>query len=93
MAAKKKAAKKVTKKAVAKAAPKKAAKKIAGKAKGKATPAELIISKSRTKNAVVSCNVSGDFYGALDMFVRNAIVAAENRATENGRKTLRPQDL
>ena len=93
MAAKKKAAKKVTKKAVAKAAPKKAAKKIAGKAKGKATPAELIISKSRTKNAVVSYNVSGDFYGALDMFVRNAIVAAENRATENGRKTLRPQDL
>jgi len=95
MAAKKKAAKKVTKKAVAKAAPKKAAKKVAGKSKGKgkATPAELIISKSRTKNAVVSCNVSGDFYGALDLFVRNAIVAAEGRATENGRKTLRPQDL
>ena len=99
MAAKKKAAKKVTKKATKKAAPKKkAAKKAApkkaakkGAKKGKVT--ELIISKSRTKNAVVNCNVSGDFYGALDTFVRNAIVAAENRATENGRKTLRPQDL
>ena len=102
MAAKKKAAKKVTKKAVKKAAPKKAAKKAApkkaakkgapkGAKKGKIT--ELIISKSRTKNAVAKCNVSGDFYGALDAFVRDAIKAAENRATENGRKTLRPQDL
>jgi len=99
MAAKKKAAKKVTKKAVKKAAPKKAVKKKAapkkaakkGAKKGKIT--ELIISKSRTKNAVAKCNVSGDFYGALDAFVRDAIKAAESRATENGRKTLRPQDL
>jgi hypothetical protein len=105
MAAKKKAAKKATKKATKKAAPKrkaakKAPKKAAKKAPKKAAKrgkkgkvVELIISKSRTKNAVANCNVSGDFYGALDAFVRDAIKAAENRATENGRKTLRPQDL
>jgi len=105
MAARKKAAKKVTKKAVKKAAPKKKAarkaapKKAASKKKAakrgakKAKVTELIISKSRTKIAVAQCNVSGDFYGALDAFVRDAIKAAENRATENGRKTLRPQDL
>lgn len=63
-----------------------------GKPKGK-TAGDLIISKSRTKAAVKNCNVSGDFYGALDAFVRNAIKFAEARATTNGRKTLRPQDL
>lgn len=98
MAARKKAAKKAT--AKKKAAPKKKAvakKRTAKKAtkrkakKGKVT--ELIISKSRTKNAVAKCNVSGDFYAELDKWVRNAIKAAEGRATANGRKTLRPQDL
>lgn len=56
-------------------------------------PIDLIISKSRTKNAVRKCNVSSDFYGALDGYVREAIKGAEARATANGRKTLRPQDL
>ncbi len=55
--------------------------------------AELIISKSRTKNAVKKCNVSGDFYGALDRKVREMLGAAESRAMANKRKTLRPQDL
>ncbi len=55
--------------------------------------AELIISKSRTKGAVKRCNVSSDFYPALDQYVRSAIKEAEGRATANGRKTLRPQDL
>ena len=59
--------------------------------KGKA--AELIISKSRTKDAAKKCNVSGDFYGALDKKVRDMIAAAESRALANKRKTLRPQDL
>lgn len=54
---------------------------------------EMIISKSRTKNAVQNCNVSSDFYAALDGYVRCAIKNAEARATANGRKTLRPQDL
>ncbi len=59
--------------------------------KGKA--AELIISKSRTKAAAKKCNVSSDFYGALDKKVRDLIAAAEARAVGNKRKTLKPQDL
>jgi len=55
-------------------------------------PVDLIISKSRTK-AAAKINVSGDFYGALDAHVRGMIKTAEKRATDNGRKTLRPQDL
>ncbi len=66
-----------------------ARKKKAGGGKG----AELIISKSRTKAAAKRCNVSSDFYGALDSTVRGLIKAAEDRALGNKRKTLRPQDL
>lgn len=54
---------------------------------------DLIISKSRTKDAVKKCNVSGEFYTALDKKVRALISEAETRALENKRKTLRPQDL
>ncbi|MCH2111716.1 MAG: hypothetical protein MK213_02575 [Planctomycetes bacterium] len=97
MAAKKKAkkaTKKTAKKVVAKKATKKSTKKKAAKKGGKKNKAlELIISKSRTKGAVKKCNVSGDFYAALDGFVRDAIKSAEGRAESNGRKTLRPQDL
>ncbi|MFO1052967.1 MAG: DUF1931 domain-containing protein [Planctomycetota bacterium] len=67
-----------------------ARKKSAGK---KATPAELIISKSRTKAAAKACNVSSDFYSALDAKVREIIKGAEKRALDNKRKTLRPFDL
>ncbi len=59
--------------------------------KGKA--GDLLISKSRTKDAAKKCNVSGDFYGALDKKVREMIAAAESRALANKRKTLKPQDL
>jgi histone H3/H4 len=55
--------------------------------------ADLIISKARTKEAVKECNVSGEFYDALDAKVRELIAQAEKRAVANGRKTLRPQDL
>jgi hypothetical protein len=72
------------------AAKKKTTKKKAVKAKG---PVELIISKSRTKAAVKKSNVSSEFYGALDAAVRTMIAGAEGRASANGRKTLRPQDL
>ena len=72
---------------------KKAAKKTARKAKrGKKGSSDLIISKSRTKNAA-GINVSGDFYSALDGAVREMISCAERRAADNGRKTLRPYDL
>jgi len=55
--------------------------------------ADLIISKARTKDAVQECNVSGEFYEALDGKVRELIAAAEKRAKDNGRKTLRAYDL
>ncbi len=55
--------------------------------------AELIISKTRTKAASKKCNVSGDFYGALDKKVRIMIKDAETRAIANKRKTLKPADL
>jgi histone H3/H4 len=65
-----------------------AAKKKAAKATG-----DLIISKSRTKAATKSCNVGGEFYGALDQAVRKLIAQAEARAIGNKRKTLKAQDL
>jgi hypothetical protein len=73
---------------------KKAAKKKTARRKTarRGKPTELIISKSRTK-AAAKINVSGDFYGALDGAVRGMIKTAEKRASDNGRKTLRPQDL
>jgi len=76
-------------KAKRKPARKAAKRKTARRKKG---PAELIISKSRTKNAA-GINVSGDFYSALDEAVRGMITTAEQRANDNGRKTLRPYDL
>lgn len=70
------------------------AKKAARKKEGRRKKAsgDMIISKSRTK-AAASINVSGDFYAALDEAVRSLIAAAEARATNNGRRTLRPHDL
>ncbi len=62
------------------------------KARGK-KPAELIISKSRTKGAAKKCNVGGEFYEALDKVVRGLIADAESRAIGNKRKTLKAVDL
>ena len=59
----------------------------------KAQKKDLIISKTRTKNAAKKCNVSSDFYPALDKRVKEMIAAAEKRAVANKRKTLKPQDL
>ena len=56
-------------------------------------PAELIISKTRTKAATKKCNVGGEFYGALDKAVRGLIADAEARALGNKRKTLKAVDL
>jgi hypothetical protein len=55
--------------------------------------ADMIISKTKTKETVKECNVSGEFYDALDAKVRELILAAEKRALDNGRKTVRPCDL
>jgi len=65
--------------------------KKAAKRTGK--PAELIISKSRTKTAAKRCNVGSEFYGALDNAVRELIKNAEARAVGNKRKTLKAVDL
>jgi len=54
---------------------------------------DMIISKTRTKAAAKKCNVSSDFYGALDRKVRDIITEAEKRAVANKRKTLKPADL
>jgi histone H3/H4 len=43
--------------------------------------------------AASKCNVGSEFYGALEAHVREVIAQAQNRATANGRKTLRPQDV
>jgi histone H3/H4 len=63
------------------------------KAARKGKPAELIISKARTKAAVKKCNVGGEFYEALDKAVRGLIADAEARAVGNKRKTLKAVDL
>ncbi len=58
-----------------------------------AKKSDLIISKTRTKAASRKCNVSGEFYGALDKKVRDMIKDAEGRAMGNKRKTLKAVDL
>ncbi len=63
------------------------------KAARKSSAGDMIISKTRVKNAVKKCNVGGEFYGALEDHVRDVIKSAEARAMANGRKTLRPQDV
>lgn len=66
---------------------------MAARKKRAAKPAELIISKTRTKAAVKKCNVGGEFYAALDGAVRKLISEAEARAIGNKRKTLKSVDL
>jgi hypothetical protein len=66
---------------------------MAAKKKKKKAAGDLIISKSRTKAAVKTCNVGGEFYAALDSAVRDMIKAAESRALGNKRKTLKSVDL
>ena len=85
----KKKARRATKKKAARKAP---ARRTAKKGRKKGGAADMIISKSRTKNAA-SINVSGEFYAALDEKVRELIAGAEARAEANNRRTLRPHDL
>jgi hypothetical protein len=63
-----------------------------GRGEKQAARRGLVISKNRIK-AAAGMHVAGDFYGALDTAVRRLIAAAEKRALENGRRTLRPHDL
>jgi histone H3/H4 len=66
---------------------------MAAKKGKKKASGDLIISKARTKASTKKCNVSSDFYGALDKAVRGMIADAESRAIGNKRKTLKPVDL
>ncbi len=70
-----------------------AAKKKKKKAAKKKKTGDLIISKTRVKNAVKKCNVGAEFYPALDAVVRDLIKGAEARAIGNKRKTLKAVDL
>ncbi len=54
---------------------------------------ELVVVRSKVKEAVKKCNVSGDFAEALSEKVLGLIQEAEKRATANGRKTVQPKDL
>jgi len=89
MAKKKATRKKATRKAPAR---KKAAGRKKAASRKKKAPADMLISKARTKN-LASLNVASDFYIALDAKVRELIAGAEARAEANNRRTLRPQDL
>ena len=82
----------MARRAAKKKASKKKSKKKAARRGAKRTGTDMIISKSRTK-AAAGINVSGEFYAALDDAVRTLISTAEERATNNGRRTLRPHDL
>lgn len=53
---------------------------------------ELLVVRSNIKKST-KLNVSGDFADALSKIVEMKIKKAEERASGNGRKTLKPIDL
>ncbi|MBS1266352.1 MAG: hypothetical protein MAG795_00319 [Candidatus Woesearchaeota archaeon] len=55
--------------------------------------ADLLVVKSKIKDAVQGLNVSGDFAEALDAEVRRLVKRAVARAKANNRKTLMAKDL
>ena len=52
----------------------------------------MVLVKSQVKD-LTKLNVSKDVYDALEKKVASMIKDAENRATSNGRKTLRAHDF
>ncbi len=54
---------------------------------------EMIIVKSKIKAVVTDVNVGSDFVTALNDAAIELVQKAKKRCTENGRKTLKPQDL
>ena len=92
----KKAAKKTAKKATAKKGARKTAKKGTKKAAKKATAsAGSLVVNSKVKERVGRGNIrmSGDFTDALNAEVDALIDRAIQRAKDNNRGTVRPQDL
>ncbi len=52
-----------------------------------------VLKKSGVRDAVSESNVGADFYEALDEQVKELIERAEERAHDNGRKTLKSRDV
>ncbi len=52
-----------------------------------------IIVKSKIKEVATEVNVGSDFVDALNTAVCELILKAKKRCLDNGRKTLKPQDL
>ena len=55
--------------------------------------AELLVVKSKLKDAVGNMNVAGDLAEALSAEVNALLKKAAERAKANGRKTVSPKDL
>ncbi len=66
---------------------------MAAKKKAKKGSGDLIISKSRTKGATKRCNVSSDFYSALDKTVRGLVDRDRSRLCIAQFHSVRDRDL
>lgn len=53
---------------------------------------EMVVVKSKVKEASANCNVAGDFADALNVVALAEIKAAVKRAQANGRKTIQSKD-
>lgn len=53
---------------------------------------DLLVVRSKLKECT-DCNVAGDVADALTQKVKDMMKAAEKRAKENGRKTIKSYDL
>lgn len=54
---------------------------------------EMVVVKSKVKEASANCNVAGDFADALNLVAVAEIKAAVKRAQANGRKTIQNKDV
>ena len=55
--------------------------------------AELLVVRSKVKDAAKGMNVAGDFADALSVQVQALVKDACRRAKENGRSTVKARDL
>lgn len=53
----------------------------------------MLIVKSKVKDVVTGNNVGGDVYDALDERARGLVIRAAERASANGRKTVKARDM
>ena len=54
---------------------------------------EMVVVKSKVKEASANCNVAGDFADALNVVALAEIKAAVKRAQANSRKTIQTKDV